>query len=58
MCVASTAKRRRRQAKNNFNHLSGQGVTRYKKKDASVAARRLAQLVAEENARRQRKARK
>lgn len=44
-CVASTAKRRRRQAANNYRHMSKQERPRYKKRDADTSARRLQRLI-------------
>lgn len=54
MCGQSTAKRRRRQAKNNFSHLAKLGRPVYNKTDQTTAARRLAELIQRENAIRQR----
>lgn len=50
MCTASTAKRRRRQAANNYRHLSKQRRPHYNKVDATKSARREQQKV--ENQRR------
>lgn len=58
MTVIATAKRRRRQAANNHNHLAKLGRPIYSKKSASKAAQRLARLIAEERARAFRKGQK
>lgn len=55
MCVASTAKRRRRQAANGYSHLAKLGRPIYRKKSATKQAARLARLIADEKARIQRK---
>lgn len=54
-CVTATAKRRRRQAKQNFNHLHTSQRPNYKKTDAGTSARRLYETVRRENERKQRK---
>jgi hypothetical protein len=58
MTVAATAKRRRRQAVNGYNHLAKLGRPIYSKKSAGKAAARLAKLIADERARIQRKGQK
>lgn len=55
MSVIATAKRRRRQAVNGYNHMAKLGRPIYKKKSASKQAARLQRLIAEERARIQRK---
>lgn len=55
MCVASTAKRRRRQAKNGYNHLAKLGRPIYNKKSAEKMTSRLARVIAAEKLRKQRK---
>lgn len=45
MCVTATAKRRRRQAKNNFNHISGREKPIYKKRSAESSAARMASMI-------------
>lgn len=40
MCVCSTAKRRRRQAKNNYNHLAPKQRPNFKMRSAEVASAR------------------
>lgn len=55
MCTASTAKRRRRQARNGYRHLAPLVRPHYKKTSEDKQARRLAQLIAGERARQQRK---
>lgn len=54
MTVTATAKRRRRQAANGYNHIAKLGRPIYKKTDSSTASRKLAAMVARENERRQR----
>lgn len=54
-CVTATAKRRRRQAKNRYNHLAKMGRPIYSKKSASKSDARLRRLVQAEHERRQRK---
>jgi hypothetical protein len=58
MTAISTAKRRRRQAANGYNHLAKLGRPIYSKNSASKAAARLAKLIADERARLQRKGQK
>lgn len=53
-CVTATAKRRRRQAKQKFNHLAPKQRPHYKIRAADVAARHLARTIAAERARQQR----
>lgn len=55
MSVAQQAKAKRRQMKNGYRHLAKLGRPVYKKKDAGAAARRLAEVIAGERARNQRK---
>lgn len=45
MCVAATARRKRRQAKNNYRHLAPLRRPRYKKRDAEKSARILARRI-------------
>lgn len=49
-CVTATAKRRRRQAKNGYNHLCERQRPNYKKTTAEKSARRLSRMI--ENQRR------
>lgn len=44
----ATAKRRRRQAAMNNAHLSGMGISRYRKSDATASARKLAEIIRKE----------
>jgi hypothetical protein len=53
-CVTATAKRRRRQAKNKFNHLAKKQRPNYKVRAADVAAAHESNVRAREQARRQR----
>jgi len=55
MCVASTAKRRRRQAKNGYNHLAKLGRPQFRQKSAEKSSARLQRMIAEERARALRK---
>lgn len=54
MCGQSTAKRRRKQAAKGFTHIAKLGRPIYYKADATVAARRLRDLIEKENLMRQR----
>ena len=45
MCVCSTAKRRRRQAAQDFNYLAPKQRPNFKRTSAEIAARRLWTLV-------------
>lgn len=47
-CVTATAKRRRRQAKNKFNHLSPKQRPNYKMRTAEASARHQARVIANE----------
>lgn len=58
MCTASTAKRRRQQARNHYKHLSKQRRPHYRHTDAATAAKRLQQLLARERAMQGRRATK
>lgn len=44
-CVASTAKRRRRQSTNNYRHMGPMIRPKYKKSDADTSSRRLNRLI-------------
>lgn len=55
MCTASTAKRRRRQARNGYKHIAPLRRPIFRVKDASKRAQRLAAVIAGERARAQRK---
>lgn len=55
MCTASTAKRRRRQAKNNYKHLPPRQRPHYVKRDASVSQKRLQRLIETERRMKQKK---
>jgi hypothetical protein len=55
MCTASTAKRRRKQARNGYKHIAPLRRPIYHARSADKAARRLAALVAGERARMQRR---
>lgn len=48
MSAAQQAKARRRQAANNYAHLSPKQRPNYKRRDAATSARHLAKLVATE----------
>lgn len=54
MCVASTSKRRRKQAVNGYRHLSPMKRSRYKKSDNSTASKRLERIISRERERQQR----
>jgi hypothetical protein len=58
MCVCATAKRRRRQAANDFNHLAPKQRPNFKRTSAEISSRRLAALITAERARNARKANK
>ena len=55
MCVCSTAKRRRRQAKQKFNHLAPKQRPHYKQRAADVAARHTERVIQAERERIRRK---
>lgn len=55
MCVAQTAKRRRRQAMNNYRHMSPMQRPRYSKKSAEKSARLLAKRIETEKRIKQKK---
>lgn len=44
-CVASTAKRKRRQASNNYRHMGPMIRPKYKKSDPETSSRRLQRLI-------------
>jgi len=50
MCTAATAKRRRKQANNNYRHLSPQDRPHYVKRDVGVSASRLQRLIEKQRA--------
>lgn len=47
-CVARTARRRRKQAVNNYRHIAPLKRPHYKKTDATKSAKRLAERIAKE----------
>lgn len=55
MCVCATARRRRKQAVNGYRHIAPMRRPRFKLRSASMAAKRLAAIVARERERQQRK---
>lgn len=58
MCTASTAKRRRTQARNGYRHLPKMTRPRIKRTDAAASAKRLQQLIHRERSMQGRKAAK
>jgi hypothetical protein len=57
-CVCATAKKRRRQALNDYRHLAPRQRPGYKRRDAATAAKRLQRVVERERAMNQRKGNK
>lgn len=55
MCVAATARRRRRQAVNKYRHVAKLGRPVYRVPDTTKAARRLQELIRSERERQSRK---
>jgi hypothetical protein len=55
MCIAATARRRRRQAMNNYRHLSKMKRPRFKKRAAEVSDRRQRMLMEKQKAMQMRK---
>lgn len=55
MCTAATARRRRKQAANNYRHLSKQRRPHYNKVSADKSARREARKIETEKRMRQKK---
>lgn len=58
MCVTATAKRRRRQAKQGYNHLAKKQRPIYRARSAEKATERLRRTLEAERARKQRGAKK